>query len=466
MPTVHETPGSQLLARLVPPWRDALPPHVSRVYFDGFVARNRDRLIHRLNAMLAQRGDATHAARPRAGAQAVRILDRRLSLMPLSFSLAGRRYHTPYRTIEAEEIVIELQASMRDGEDMPPRLLLHVAPRDTGRLAPLDLRGELQDARGDVVARFDWHSIPRADFMSLSDDALARLLGLDAAPATTDAPPETETEIEAPAEDDAAQAHHDRAHIDRTRLPTRWAAELDLLDRMHEGEPMPDTAIQTRRQLEGRGVLVRRDGGVFEVQHTRPIEWIITPGLDLFARGRYHAAGPAKALGVFGRTLHRLGYPEPDPASGPAFGVGRIHLKSHAELRRLIDTLGRQGVDPTTQIARDWVAAIELNQPIPLPPVPPDIRQLVRALSQAGIPPRTLERHGVARAQWDAHALHPREALPALYQEILDHRPVRAAEVAARLPASLADRHALALEILDDMTTKGLLSPGDRTEAT
>jgi hypothetical protein len=179
-----------------------------------------------------------------------------------------------------------------------------------------------------------------------------------------------------------------------------------------------------------------------------------------------HAAGPAKALGVFGRTLHRLGYPEPDPASGPAFGVGRIHLKSHAELRRLIDTLGRQGVDPTTQIARDWVAAIELNQPIPLPPVPPDIRQLVRALSQAGIPPRTLERHGVARAQWDAHALHPREALPALYQEILDHRPVRAAEVAARLPASLADRHALALEILDDMTTKGLLSPGDRTEAT
>jgi hypothetical protein len=56
MPTVHETPGSQLLARLVPPWRDALPPHVSRVYFDGFVARNRDRLIHRLNAMLAQRG--------------------------------------------------------------------------------------------------------------------------------------------------------------------------------------------------------------------------------------------------------------------------------------------------------------------------------------------------------------------------------------------------------------------------
>jgi hypothetical protein len=106
--------------------------------------------------------------------------------------------------------------------------------------------------------------------MSLSDDALARLLGLDAAPATTDAPPETETEIEAPAEDDAAQAHHDRAHIDRTRLPTRWAAELDLLDRMHEGEPMPDTAIQTRRQLEGRGVLVRRDGGVFEVQHTPP----------------------------------------------------------------------------------------------------------------------------------------------------------------------------------------------------
>jgi hypothetical protein len=144
--------------------------------------------------------------------------------------------------------------------------------------------------------------------------------------------------------------------------------------------------------------VVRRDGGVFDIHDARPIEWVITPGLDLFARGRFYAAGPAEALAVLGRTLHRLGYPEPDPAIGPAFGVGRVQAKPHAELRRLLDTLARQGIDPTTLIAQHWIAAVETNQPIPLPPVSPEIRRLIEALSQAGINPRELERQGVSRA--------------------------------------------------------------------
>jgi hypothetical protein len=456
----HDSPGSALLDQLLPPWRDALPPSVSRAYFDGFVARNRAQLIHRLDALL-RRADAEPSApprepttapakRPRGGTRAVQHLDRKLVFLPLSFLLGGRRYHTPYRTLETDEIVIELQATALEGEFTPPRLVLHVAPRDTGRLAPLDLRGELHDASGDVIARFDWRPITRADFLSLSDDALARLLGVE--------PPEAQaTGMQRDAEDVEAQ---DREHIARALLPRRWAAELDLLDTMLAGAAISDTAITTRRQLEGRGVLVRRDGGAFEINDARPIEWVITPGLDLFARGHYYAAGPAEALGVLGRTLHRLGYPEPDPAIGPAFGVGRIHAKPHDELRRLLDTLGRQGVDPTTLIAQHWVAAVEMNLPIPLPPVPPEVRQLIRALSQAGINPRELERQGVARVQWDAHALPPRDELPALYQELLA-RAVHIDAIAAHLPAQLGDRHALALEILEDMTKKGLLSPHD-----
>ena len=448
----HDSPGSALLDRLVPAWRDALPASVSRAYFDAFIARNRTQLIERFDA-LARRDAPVLAKRPRGGARAVQILDRTLVFLPLSFLLDGRRYHTPYRTLESDEIVIELQADLIEGETVAPRLVLHVAPRDTGRLAPLDLRGELKDASGDVVARFDWKSMPRAEVLSLSDDALARLFGLEAAA-------QVPREAAIDTEDAEAQRHQDRAHITRALLPRRWAAELDLLDTMLAGGAVDDTALHTRRYLEGRGVIVRRDGRIFELDDARPIEWVITPGLALFARGHFYAAGPADALAVLGRTLHRLGYPEPDPAIGPAFGVGRINAKPHAELRRLLDTLARQGIDPTTLIAQRWITAIEMNLPIPLPPVSPEIRRLIEALSQAGISPRELERQGVSRVQWDAHALPPRDEAPALYEELLAHAG-DVDEVATRLPAQLGDRRALALEILDDMTKKGLLSPHD-----
>ena len=335
----HDSPGSALLERLVPAWREALPPSVSRAYFDGFIARHRAQLVERFDA-LARRRDAP-AKRPRGGPRAVQILDRKLVFLPLSFLLDGRRYHTPYRTLETDEIVLELQADLIEGEAVAPRLVLHVAPRDTGRLAPLDLRGELHDAGGDVVARFDWQSMPRAEVLSLSDDVLARLFGLEAAPAPASRVLETE------AEDAEAQRRQDQAAITRALLPRRWAAELDLLDTLLAGGMADDTALHTRRYLEGRGVVLRRDGGVFEVNDARPIEWVITPGLALFARGRFYAAGPAEALAVLGRTLHRLGYPEPDPAIGPAFGVGRISARPHAELRRLLPA----GIAPAATVA-------------------------------------------------------------------------------------------------------------------
>ncbi len=450
----HGSPGSALLEQLVPAWRDALPASVSRAYFDAFIARNWAQLVERFDA-LARRGAApVPAKRPRGGPRAVQILDRKLVFLPLSFLIDGRRYHTPYRTLETDEIVLELQADLIEGETVAPRLILHVAPRDTGRLAPLDLRGELQDASGDVVARFDWQSMPRADVLSLSDDTLARLFGLEAA-----APAHTPRELERDAEDTEAQRRQDRAHIVRALLPRRWAAELDLLDTIRAEGAVDDTALHTRRNLEGRGV-VRRDGRVFDIDDARPIEWVITPGLALFARGRFYGAGPAEALAVLGRTLHRLGYPEPDPAIGPAFGVGRVQAKPHAELRRLLDTLARQGIDPTTLIAQHWIAAVETNRSIPLPPVSPEIRRLIEALSQAGINPRELERQGVSRIQWEAHALPPSDHVPALYEELLAHAG-NVDEIAAHLPAQLGDRRALAQEILDDLTKKGLLSPGD-----
>ncbi|MBL8971203.1 MAG: hypothetical protein JNK56_11505, partial [Myxococcales bacterium] len=430
---------------------------VSRAYFDGFIARHRAQLIERFDA-LARRGDAP-AKRPRGGPRAVQILDRKLVFLPLSFLLDGRRYHTPYRTLETDEIVLELQADLIEGEAVAPRLVLHVAPRDTGRLAPLDLRGELHDASGDVVARFDWQSMPRAEVLSLSDDALARLFRLEAA-TPADAPRASEGD----AEDAETQRRQDQAAITRALLPRRWAAELDLLDTMLAGGTADDTALHTRRYLEGRGVVLRRDGGVFEVNDARPIEWVITPGLALFARGHFYAAGPAEALAVLGRTLHRLGYPEPDPAIGPAFGVGRITARPHAELRRLLDTLRRQGIDPTTLIAQRWIAAVEMNLPIPLPPVSPEIRRLIEALSQAGISPRELERQGISRVQWDAHALPARDQVPALYEELLAHG-ADLDQIAARLPAQLGDPRALAQELLDDMSKKGLLSPDDEPAA-
>ncbi len=455
----QDSPGSALLEQIVPVWRDALPPSVSRAYFDAFIARNRAQLVQRFDDLTRRRDASTDipapTKRPRGGTRAVKIIDRSLVFLPLSFLIDGRRYHTPYRTLETDEIVIELQASTIEGEAAAPRLILHVAPRDTGRLAPLDLRGELHDAGGDVVARFEWQSMPRAEVLSLSDDALARLFGLEAA-----APAHTPRELERDAEDAEAQRSQDRAHITRALLPRRWAAELDLLDAMLAGGAVDDTALHTRRYLEGRGVVLRRDGGVFELNDARPIEWVITPGLALFARGRFYAAGPAEGLAVLGRTLHRLGYPEPDPAIGPAFGVGRVNAKPHAELRRLLDTLARQGIDPTTLIAQRWIAAVEMNLPIPLPPVSPEIRRLIQGLSQAGINPRELERQGVSRVQWEAHALPPRDDVPALYEELLAHAS-DVDEVAPRLPAQLGDRRALAQEIVADLTKKGLLSPHD-----
>jgi len=50
--------------------------------------------------------------------------------------------------------------------------------------------------------------------------------------------------------------------------------------------------------------------------------------------------------------------------------------------------------------------------------------------------------------------------VPALYEELLAHAG-DVDEIAAHLPAQLGDRRALAQEILDDLTKKGLLSPGD-----
>lgn len=81
-------------------------------------------------------------------------------------------------------------------------------------------------------------------------------------------------------------------------------------------------ALHTHGYLEGRGVVVRRDGGVFDINDARPIEWVITPGLDLFARGRFYAWARGGARGARSDPPPS-GLPRgPQPRSAPPLASG------------------------------------------------------------------------------------------------------------------------------------------------
>lgn len=162
--------GSDLLDRIVPAWRDALPATVSRAYFDQFVARNRGALVQRLAALAGP-----PVARPRAGRAAVQALVRRLALMPAGVRVGSVRYHSPVWLPGEEQVEITFRGEGSEGATMT----LEAAPR-VGE--EIDLRGAITDGEGRLVAGFDWTVMSRSDLILLRETALARWFGVATTP--------------------------------------------------------------------------------------------------------------------------------------------------------------------------------------------------------------------------------------------------------------------------------------------
>jgi hypothetical protein len=154
--------------------------------------------------------------------------------------------------------------------------------------------------------------------------------------------------------DESELFQQDLAAIDLARLPVAWRRDLEALEDAAAGRPIPDTPA---RRLTGRGVFTNNTV-IPKIIHDRPIEWSVSPGLNLNVRGRAVASGPEERLEVFGRVLHRLGYPEVYEAVWPAFGVGHpFGLQPPDVLEKRILSAERAGKDPADRIARDWVVA-------------------------------------------------------------------------------------------------------------
>lgn len=167
--------GRELLDRIVPAWRDALPSTVPRAYFDSFVVRNRDALVRRFEALAV-----SSAARPRAGREAVKALSRRLTLMPQGVRVGSVRFHTPIWMAGEDELEITFQAEA--SEDGPSTMTLHAAPRDGD---DIDLRGALMTEDDHIVASFDWEVMHRRELIFLKETSLARWFGVTTTPERT-----------------------------------------------------------------------------------------------------------------------------------------------------------------------------------------------------------------------------------------------------------------------------------------
>lgn len=165
--------GAKLLDSVVPAWREALPPTISRTYFDGFLARNREALIPRFEALAAHQ-----LPRPRAGQAAVKALVRRLNLMPQGVRVGSVRYHWPDIVSEGDELEITFRGDAPPGGGVPA-MVLRAGPRHGDEL---DLRGELRDGDGLVVASFGWIVVNRRDLVILHETSLSRWFGVTTTP--------------------------------------------------------------------------------------------------------------------------------------------------------------------------------------------------------------------------------------------------------------------------------------------
>jgi hypothetical protein len=222
--------------------------------------------------------------------------------------------------------------------------------------------------------------------------------------------------------DESELFQQDLAAIDLACLPVAWRRDLEALEDAAAGRPIPDTPA---RRLTGRGVFTNNTV-IPKIIHDRSIEWSVSPGLNLNVRGRAVASGPEERLEVFGRVLHRLGYPEVYEAVWPAFGVGHpFGLQPPDVLEKRILSAERAGKDPADRIARDWVAAHKAGR-LRVPELPNAQRRLIAELSADEFTIRDIEELGLAPAQWALYA-----------QPVSDHGPLALA-VLSRLPAPIA----------------------------
>ena len=252
----------------------------------------------------------------------------------------------------------------------------------------------------------------------------------------------------------------DLAAIDLSRLPGTWREELFALDQIASGE-WPARAV--KRRLMARGVLDDR-ATMPTIVGDRPVEWTITPGLNLRVRGRDYAAGPRHELERLGRVLHRLGYPEPAPVYA-AFGVGRpFSLRSPAALGRMVREMTARGVDPTTQVPAAWVKAVAEGSAPLAPALPPELQRLVAELAAEGVPSSAVIRPlGLAPAQWDRYARPPSVEMTELRRSLLEALPATADAITLDLPADL-DQAALVNRLLKTYEGLGLVEASDGDE--
>lgn len=194
MTTSPRRDGSELLDRIVPLWRETLPSTVPRVYFDRFIARNRDELIRRFDALAG-----TPHVRPRAGREAVKALDRRLGFMPKRVRVGNISYHSATWVAHEEEIEIMFQSDRTEKGEAT--MILHAAPRVDDEL---DIRGTLQNEDGETVCSFDWEVIPHRELILLRETLLARWFHVTTTPERRMAPSMLEALAVLRAEEDAS----------------------------------------------------------------------------------------------------------------------------------------------------------------------------------------------------------------------------------------------------------------------
>ena len=124
----------------------------------------------------------TREVRPRAGAEALKQLARRLhALLTGSVRIGGHRYHSPLGEVVGDHVEVSFNS------DGPYRLTLYVAPRPEREV---DLRGELAGEDGVTIARFDSTVIQLSELIAMNETSFVRWFGIPAVPERKLAPTE------------------------------------------------------------------------------------------------------------------------------------------------------------------------------------------------------------------------------------------------------------------------------------
>ncbi|MDC0721729.1 SNF2-related protein [Nannocystis bainbridge] len=113
----------------------------------------------------------TEETRPRAGQAAAKQLARRLRALLSGVKIGRFRYHTPHSEASGDEVEIDFVGESPDA----PILTLRAAPRQGSEI---DLRGELADEDGELVASFGWIAIELRDLIAMKETSFAHWFGM------------------------------------------------------------------------------------------------------------------------------------------------------------------------------------------------------------------------------------------------------------------------------------------------